>query len=357
MLQFAVYFLLANLIGGVFLWLAARGLPLEHIGEYLQQADAGGLALWSTVFLIIYAISHWARIYRWSYLVRPLDEQVDRGVVHRVCTLGFAAILLLPLRLGELVRPYLLARRTDLSLSAVLGTTVVERVVDGLLITGLLFITLAFYTGDHATGFATSAGLISATIFIPALLVCVFALAWKEPTIRVLERVGNLVSAGITEKLLGLLSDFIDGFRALVKADYLGRFILLTALYWGTNILSMWVLARFGFGLDISLWGMVTVLPILVVGIMIPAGPAMAGNFEFFMARGMALFVAVELAEVGARVAVFAAGVHILQFLVIALPGFFVMWTDPEARKLIQISREAQASSESLAGGEEAGSK
>src|SRR5699024_141217 len=146
-------------------------------------------------------------------------------------------------------RPYLLARRTNLSLSAVLGTTVVERVVDGLLITGLLFITLAFYRGEHATGFAISAGLIAAAVFVPTLLVCIFALAWKEPTIRVLGRIGDLVSSKLTAKLLGLLSNFIDGFRALIQADYLGRFILLTALYWTTNALSMWLFARFGFGL------------------------------------------------------------------------------------------------------------
>lgn len=342
MLRFAVYFLVANLIGAFFLWLAARGLPLGNIAEYLNEADLGHLGVWSAVFVLVYAVCHWARIYRWSYLVRPLDEGIDRAMVHRVCTVGFTAILLLPLRLGELVRPYLLARRSQLGLSAVLGTAVVERVIDGLLVTGLLFITLAFYDGTHATGFATSAGIVSALIFVPALLVCVLAFLRKDWTLRVLRRIGEPVSRKLTDRLLGLLSEFIDGFRALLKADYLGRFLLMTAVYWASNIGSMWVLARMGFGLEISLWQMTTVLPILVIGIMIPAGPAMAGNFEFFMARGMALFLAVDVAEVGAKVAIFAATVHVLQFLVIALPGFFVMWTDPEARHLIRLSGQAE---------------
>jgi hypothetical protein len=56
----------------------------------------------------------------------------------------------------------------------------------------------------------------------------------------------------------------------------------------------------------------------------------------------MALFVAADLADVGARVAVFAAAVHVLQFLAIAIPGFLVMWTDPEARHLIRLSRQAE---------------
>lgn len=342
MRRFAVYFVIANIIGGFFLWLASRSLPLDNISAYLEGADLGHLGLWAGVFVAIYAVSHWARVFRWSFLVRPLDESIRPMTIHRVCAVGFTAILLLPLRLGELVRPYLLSRRTDLSLSAVLGSTVVERVIDGLLITGLLFVTLAFYDGDHKTAFATSTGIISAFIFVPALLVCVLTFWRKDWMIRNLRGVGNLVSTGITTRLLGLLDEFVEGFRGLLKADYLGRFLGITALYWVTNIVSMWVFARMGFGLEITLWQATTVLPILVIGIMIPAGPAMAGNFEYFMLRGMALFLAVDVADVGARVAVFAASVHVLQFLVIAIPGFIVMWTDPEARHLIRLSRQAE---------------
>lgn len=342
MRRFAVYFVIANLIGALFLWLASRALPLEHIRAYLKGADLGHLGLWAGAFVAIYAVCHGARVYRWSFLVRPLDESIHPMKIHRVCAVGFSAILLLPLRLGELVRPYLLSRRTDLSLSAVLGTTVVERVIDGLLITGLLFVTLAFYDGEHETAFATYTGYISALIFIPALLVCILTFWRKDWMIRNLRRLGNQVSVGITARLLGLLEEFVAGFRALLKADYLGRFIGITALYWFTNIASMWVFARFGFGLELTLWQMSTVLPILVIGIMIPAGPGMAGNFEFFMARGMGLFVAIEVADIGAKVAVFAASVHVLQFLVITIPGFIVMWTDPEARHLIRLSRQAE---------------
>lgn len=346
MRRFAVYFVIAIIIGGFFLWLASREIPFDHISAYLQGADLGHLGLWAGAFVAIYALSHWARVYRWSFLVRPLDEAIPPMKIHRVCAVGFTAILLLPLRLGELVRPYLLSRRTDLTLSAVLGTTVVERVIDGLLVTGLLFVTLAFYDGEHETAFATYTGMISALIFIPALLVCILTFWRKEWMIQNLRRLGNLVSTGITTKLLGLLDEFIEGFRGLLKADYLGRFLGITALYWGTNIISMWVFARFGFGLDLTLWQMTTVLPILVIGIMIPAGPGMAGNFEFFMARGMALFLAIDVAgatsDVGAKVAVFAASVHILQVLVIIIPGFIVMWTDPEARHLIRLSSEAE---------------
>jgi uncharacterized protein (TIRG00374 family) len=342
MLRFAVYFVLASLIGGFFLWLAARDLPFSTIQSFLENADMAHLGLWAGVFVLIYAVCHWARIFRWAYLVCPLGDDVDSMSVHRVCTVGFTAIILLPLRLGELVRPYLLARRTELPMSGVLATAVVERVIDGLLMTGLLFLTLALYSGDQTTGFATSAGVIAALIFVPALLVCVLAFWRKEWTLRTLRKLGSPISEALTDKALGMLDSFIDGFRGLLEAEHLGRYLWVTALYWFTNIFSMWVLAAMGFGLELTMWEMATVLPILVIGIMIPAGPGLAGNFEFFMAKGLALFLATEVGDVAARVAVFAATVHVLQFLVIVIPGFFVMWTDPEARHLIKLSGEAE---------------
>jgi hypothetical protein len=339
--RFVIYFLAANLIGGFFLWLAARELPFEEVLPYFREADLGHLGLWCGAFVLVYIVCHGARVFRWYYLVEPLGE-VEPATVHRVCAVGFTAILLLPLRLGELVRPYLLSLRTKLPMSGILGTAVVERVIDGLLMTGLLFLTLSLYEGGRATAFARTTGIIAAGIFIPALVVCLLALWRRDWTLSVLRAIGNPISEGLTEKATALLEDFIEGFRALVEARHMGRFLWMTVLYWSTNIISLWVLAKYGFELDIGLWEMATVLPILVMGIMIPAGPALAGNFEYFMIKGMGLFLATSAAGVGTRVAVFAATVHVLQFVVIALPGFFIMWVDPEARHLIQLSRQAE---------------
>jgi len=340
----AASFVAANLIGLLFLWLAARDLPFEQIGPYLRSADLGATLGWSVVFVGIYAVCHLARVLRWNQLVQPLGE-VDERTVHRASAVGFAAILLLPLRLGELVRPALLARRSSLTVSSLLATAVVERVIDGLFVTGLLFVTLLTYDGGRATGFAHTTGWIAAGIFLPALLCCALALWRRQLALDLVDLLVRPVSEGLADWAAELLGDFIDGFTALADRGRLGGFLLVTVLYWSVNVVSMWVLARFGFGFDIGLWETTTVIAILVIGIMIPAGPALTGNFELFLTKGLALFVVLE--QVGGRVAVFAALVHVLQFVVIVAPGFWVMWTDPAARHLIQISQDAQDKIES----------
>jgi hypothetical protein len=348
--RFVVSFLIANLIGIVFLWLALRGLPFGELLEvFSEPSRRGDLLVGSLACVAIYSVCHAARVVRWYDLLRPLGP-IEPRTAHRVCVVGLTAILLLPLRLGEVVRPYLLSRRTEIPMMGALGTAVVERVVDGLLVTGLLFATLSTYSGPAETGFVRGAGLISAAIFVPASLICVLALWRRDLALMLVETLAGLVHRGLAEKLAGLLESFIDGFQGLLRSRAALRYLAITAIYWGANIASMWALAQVGFGMELGLWEMATVLSVLVIGIMIPAGPAMAGNFEYFVSRGVGLFVVAGAAGVEARIMAFAATLHILQFVVIAVPGFVVMWTDPQARHLIRLSRQGQEITEEEAG-------
>src|SRR5690606_33176895 len=79
---------------------------------------------------------------RWWFLVSPLG-QVRFGDVMLAGLAGALWIVALPWRLGELVRPALLARRSGLPVSQLLGTVAIERVVDGLFVCGAFFLATA----------------------------------------------------------------------------------------------------------------------------------------------------------------------------------------------------------------------
>ncbi|RAL25194.1 hypothetical protein DL240_03005 [Lujinxingia litoralis] len=321
-------FLAASFIGVFFLWLAARGLPLADVRDYLASADYGRLGLASAAFVLLYIVCHGARVWRWNYLVRPLGE-VSTQQVNRACALGFTAIVLMPLRLGEFVRPMVLARSSGLPASGLLATAVVERVMDGLIITALLFAALWTYQGQAPVAFARGAGLLSLMIFLPAIVMCVVAYTRRRWAEVIVEQTLGRISQKLAAAVSGLLMGFVEGFKSLVDGRNLGRFLGATALYWGTNALSMWALLSIGFDLGLNPWEIATVMAVLVIGIMVPAGPAMAGNFEFFMTRGMGLFVDMDVATLAAQVAVFAVLVHVLQLLVIVVPGAWVMARAP----------------------------
>lgn len=340
MRRLAIYLVASMAVGGVLLWLSARQLPFDRIGAWLEVADLGHLALWSALFVCVYAVSHAARVMRWYYLVRPLGDVQRRDVV-RVGLAGFAAILLLPMRLGEFVRPYLLSRRTSLAMSSLLGTVVVERVLDGLVITGLLFLTLASYQGVAPTQFARILGFASAAIFVPALAVCLMAWWRRAWTVGMVRSVGARIAPGLAERASSMLLTFVEGFESLSQSRSLAPFVGWTVVYWGANVLSMWLLAHMGLGLELGVWDMTTVMAILVVGIMVPAGPAMAGNFQYFMAQGLGLFVAMDVDANAASAAVFVALLHVLQFAVIVLPGALALGAEASGG-LLKLSGEAQ---------------
>jgi glycosyltransferase 2 family protein len=340
--RFFGYLVLAILVGTVFLWLAAKDLPIDQVGIAIANADKGRVAVALLFTLLIYTLAHTSRVLRWYYLVRPLGD-VDARTVHRVGFVGTMAILIFPLRLGEFVRPVLLSKRTGLPASAGLGTAVVERVVDGLVVTGVLFVTLLTHKGSDPEA-ARALGVLSAMIFLPAFGVCLLALWKQEWALEICRRCLGWIPGGIADKVTDLLSAFIDGFGGLISGRFLTRFLGLTLLYWVTNAMSIWVLGRFGFGFDLSLWNSFGVLAFLAIGIMVPGGPGMAGNFEYFMMQAMNMFLSsTETSGLGVQIFAFAALLHILQFAVIVVPGLVVMWSDPDTRNLIRLTSEKGA--------------
>ena len=70
----------------------------------------------------------WARTLRWRILLRPLGD-VPLYPAWSATVIGFGAGGVLPFRLGELVRPALIARKTGMKMSAALSTIVLERLL------------------------------------------------------------------------------------------------------------------------------------------------------------------------------------------------------------------------------------
>ncbi len=153
----------------------------------------------------------------------------------------------------------------------------------------------------------------------------------------------NLVSKRLSTRLISTLETFLDGMQALWTGGGLIPFLAITAAYWAINGLGIAFLATYGFDLAVGPWAGMTVLSILVVGIMVPSGPAMAGNYELFTLKALALF---EVAEVVSSAgAAFVACMHLVQFAVQVAPGLVVAWTGGGAgnRGFLSLMRASQA--------------
>jgi uncharacterized protein (TIRG00374 family) len=339
-LKLTLQFVLSLGIGAFFLWLTIDGLVADAGGyvegsfwaslqHSLASVPLGTLAAYVLIFLIV----HIVRIHRWQYLVTPLGER-DTRKIFRICAVGFTAIVILPLRLGEMVRPYMLSRESGVPMSAALGTAVVERVLDGLLITGLLFLSLATYDGAHSTGFVTGTAYVALAVFAGALSLLILAAARHDWTVHLLRATLGRLNEKLCNAVINLVDGFLDGVRVLRREHVLLRFLGVTVLYWGLNGLGIAVLAH-GFGFPVTLWQAYGLLSILVLGIMIPAGPGFFGNFQFFLSQGLLLFFSSSV--VASAGLAFGLTLNTIQFVVMVGFGIpFFLMSHVAARKLLR---------------------
>jgi uncharacterized membrane protein YbhN (UPF0104 family) len=252
----------------------------------------GQFALYVAGWLGLQIIVHLCRSLRWNDLFAPLGVRVPTGPLLAISSVGFMAILALPVRLGEFVRPGLLAKGGYSTASAALGTVAVERIVDGLIISLLVFGAFFAHRGPDSPAWMMATAYGALALFTAALVFLAFALRWPVPTVRfclrltLLPRYAPRIAATIEHRLL----DMIHGCSVLKDVRRLLAFATWSVVYWTANGLGVWVLAR-GFGLPLSPIGAFATMGLLGVGLMLPNSPGLVGQFQWFTLLGLSLYL------------------------------------------------------------------
>ncbi len=324
------------------------GLALHKIDLHQTESVLRDMPL-SVVFLYALAIIpvHLFRAWRWKYLLRPIGVSLSFGRLMLISTVGFMAILALPFRLGEFARPYYVVRDGQSRMSEVLGTVAVERIVDGLVIAILLFVTylMSLAPGAHAyppmlaiSAWLALLGFLGLTAFLG------FALRWPEATIRLALGVTLLrrISPKFAEKIADKLRSLIQGFRALGHVRDMVPFLIQTVLYWGANGLGMWLLARL-MHLPIPVHAAFAAMAFTGVLISLPNAPGLVGQFHAGVLLALAAYLpASVLTSVGGA---YAIALHGIQFVWYVALGFvallFVGESAGSLRSLVVESKRA----------------
>jgi uncharacterized protein (TIRG00374 family) len=272
------------------------GLPLTPQPSALARMSWGWVALHTLLMIAVLVV----RAARWRHLLRPLDPDVSLRRVLAASWLGFTAILLLPLRAGEFVRPWLARDGKRISMSAALGTIGAERVIDGLFVTGLLAATLTVVPRlsplpDHIGQLHVSVAAIPAAAYVAlavfvaafgAMALFYFARAFAR---RLVFRTVGLVSEKLAERLANIVEGVADGLHFLVGPRYALPFLAETTIYWMLNATSMWVLG-IACGMPMTFGHACATMGVLAVGILVPAGPGLFGAFQAATYGALAMY-------------------------------------------------------------------
>lgn len=199
--------------------------------------------------------------------------------------LGYLFNNLLPARAGELVRVHVIGRRGQIPRSAALGTVVVERTLELLVMLALLSFVLI---KQPLPGWTEDAGKVVVALALGAIigLVCLGLLG--EKIIESLVRRLVFLPVLITRRLVTSGKTFIGGVSAVLNAQHVAGFLTFTAFIWLLEISVAWAISS-AFNLQLSPLHLLFVLIAIAIGTMVPASPGYVGTFEFFGLSALAL--------------------------------------------------------------------
>ena len=299
---------MSTLFIGLFLW----GIDLQKAWDALLDANYA-IALLS---LPVYMVAVWFRTIRWQVLLRPLGD--FRGVrLFPLVIIGFMVNNLIPARLGEVVRAYLLGEREGVSKAAALGTIAVDRLFDGLTLVLMLAIVGAV-AGVNDVLRATA--IVSAALFGAALVV-MLVIASSEARAHALV---GFVLRRLPERLRApadaLVERFLVGLRSLRSPYDMALVALLSTISWVLEATMYYMIGvAFDLGLGFHVYLLVTAAANLAISIIPTSGGV--GPFEVVTKETVVFFGAGESAGVA-----YAAALHaLLLFPVIAL-GLYFLW-------------------------------
>jgi uncharacterized protein (TIRG00374 family) len=211
------------------LWFSLRDLDFREVGQALARAQLLPLL---AISVPAHLLNLWLRAVRWRYLTEPVKD-IERGTLFRGQAVGFMGNNVFPLRVGEVLRAWYVAREAGAPAAAIFGTVIVERVIDAVVMLALVALVLGF-------GGAAAAGLEVQTVLLPLLLIAlaplVFVVAlrlWPGPLIGLATRLlGRVLPEAATARLATTLQHLADGLHGLRGGAPLGWIALHSLSQW-----------------------------------------------------------------------------------------------------------------------------
>lgn len=273
-------FWLGMAIAGVSIWYVARGIPIDEVFQAMGRAN---LLLLFVVSAPCYLVSTWVRALRWRHLTNPIAE-IPRESLFRAQALGFMVNNLLPLRVGEFVRSWFLARQHGASATSILGTVVIERVIDVVSVLLIAGGSLA-WAGRGGEGLlAQGALLLLPAAFLPVMGLVVIRV-FPEQVLSTARFFARPLPARIGTTLERLLGSFTEGLQSLTLGTHLSWILFHTIVIW--LVLSPIPILAGLYAFDLDLGSpletvMVSYILLAAVGVAvaIPSAPGFFGTYQ-----------------------------------------------------------------------------
>ena len=286
----------------------------------LAQAQPSYLLLGT---LLTFA-SYLCRSYRWRVFLRPIKE-AGVGNIFVSTLVGFSAVALVS-RAGEVVRPWMIAQKEQVSLSSQLGAWTLERVFDTLTLVGLLGMSLWLYpaipsAGEHAAAMMAhfrTAGVVLTVVAMGMATTMVLLDYAPQFTERFILIIARPLPERIRNGIRMVLEHFAATLAVIRNAGQFLGCVFWSLMVWLTLLGAYWSAARaFGAPLEGIHWSAMTLVMMASVTGSVAQLPAVGGGAQLATTLTLTELFGVPLAPATGV----ALTIWVITFLLVLIPG------------------------------------
>ena len=253
-----------------------KDINFTLLGAEIQQLNI----IYLPLSLIVILLACLVRALRFKLLI-PENSDFSTSQMFHVIAAWTLALWVIPLRGGELFRPWVLAKKEASTFSAALAGSLVERVFDVIAVLALLAICLPFMPEipPIVEKGATALGIITALLVV--FIVCCFVA--EKPVRALLNATFSKLlgkDSNLKVKLLEMFEEFLLGLKCLNSLKNFSLCLLHTTLLWFCFV-AMYQTFLLAMNIDapLSLGAIVTVM--IALAIAAPSAPGFVGTFQF----------------------------------------------------------------------------
>jgi len=301
---------LSIVASAVFLGFAVRHVDWHEAVRALSAANY----LYVFPILIVTVWTLYIRAQRWRVLLTPVGTVPMRPLV-AATNIGFMANMVLPLRVGEVIRPVLVSREAKLPISSLLATILLERIAD--MCTVLLLFGLSASVVSVSPEVRQWGYMLTGFVGVSACVIGLFL--WREEfAVSVVRRICDRLPGGgsIYRFMLG----FVKALEILGSPTAFLRVFAWSLYLWLTiALLNSLVLAAF----SLPLRSAILLTSVVAVAVSVPSAPGYIGAFQLGCVLALKIFGIAE-----SEALAFSIVLHLTQFVAIIGAGLYSLWRE-----------------------------
>lgn len=340
-------------------WLFIRSIEWALLKDALRGANYWFIIPTLILTLVVYVV----RAIRWRGLLSHIKVISVMNLLS-ITFIGFMANNILPARVGEVLRPFILTKKENVKFSTSFATVIVERIFDmlGLIIFTVAIIALLPHPPHHGLAYVSTSQVsaINESI-IPSLkkwtevfavvgvftMISLFFVVIKPDFFKnILFRCCFFLPHKIKDKVLGLYESFVYGLKILENKIQTVWILALSLFIWVLGGAEIYLLG-FSFHMHLPFVGACLVAVCLALAVALPQAPGYIGVFHIAVLKSLHIFGIETSAAQSYAIILWAIGIFPS-----TLMGFFFLWREGIAfREVIRLEEEiAEGTLEKLEG-------